>query len=111
MIEGANKLSQLPIQSLKFHQLHIVKGTQLANIWRNCPEEIPLLDTEAYLDWVVDVLERIPEQMIIQRLSSDVPAALRLIEDRGERIEAMSDRLDAALLKRHTWQGRLLGKA
>ncbi len=108
-VDGANRLAQLPIQSLKFHQLHIVKGTQLANIWRHHPEEIPLLDTDTYLEWVVDALERIPEQVIIQRLSSDVPAALRLIEDRGERIEAMSDRLDEVLLKRHTWQGRLFG--
>ena len=111
VVEGANKLARLPIQSLKFHQLNIVKGTQLANIWRNNPEDITLLDMETYLDWVVDVLERIGENIIIQRLSSDVPAPLRLIENRGERIEGLSEQLDLVLAKRHTWQGRLFGMA
>lgn len=110
IIEGIKKLAQLPIQSLKFHQLQVVKGSQLANTWRNNPIDVPLLGFDEYLNWVVDVLELLPAEIKIQRLSSDVPEDLRVEKARGERIENMSAKLNALMQARDTWQGRFYNK-
>jgi len=107
VIAGAGKLAQLPISALKFHQLQVVKGTQLANQWRADPASVPLLDIDTYLQWVVDTLERLPPDVRIQRLGSEVPERLRLSAGWNKRIGELPTLLDAALAARDTWQGRL----
>ena len=107
VIAGAEKLAALPISALKFHQLQIVKGTQLANQWRADPASVPLLDIDTYLQWIVDTLERLPPEVRIQRLGSEVPERLRLSAGWNRRIGELPALLDAALVARDTWQGRL----
>ena len=105
--DGAMKLAQLPIDALKFHQLQIVRNTRLANQWNRDPASVPLLDPPAYLDAVIDILERIPSSIKIQRLGSEVPPRMRLSPDWGMRLSAFPAALDARLLERGTWQSRL----
>lgn len=107
VVAGAVELARLPISALKFHQLQIVKGTQLANQFRADPASVPLLDLDTYLQWVVDILERLPPAMRIQRLGSEVPERLRLSAGWNKRIGELPPLLDAALAARATWQGRL----
>ncbi len=103
---GACKLAALPLSALKFHQLQVVKGTQLANQWRSDPASVPLLDLDTYLEWVIDTLERLPAEVRIQRLGSEVPERLRLSAGWNKRIGDLPALLDAALVARDTWQGR-----
>lgn len=107
LIAGALALAELPIDALKFHQLQIVRGTRLANLWRQNPECVPLLEPADYLDAVVDMLEHLPASVRIQRLGSEVPPALRLSPDWGIRLSSFPAMLEARLLARDTWQSRL----
>ena len=59
MLEGAIRLSELPIQVLKLHQLQIVKGTRLAEQYLENPALFHLYTLDEYLDFVVEVIERI----------------------------------------------------
>ncbi len=107
LIDGARALARLPLDALKFHQLQIVRGTRLANQYRADPASVPLLSPEAYIDTVVDVLEHLPGRIKIQRLGSEVPPAQRISPDWGIRLSRFPEMLDARLLARGTWQGRL----
>lgn len=107
LIGGAKALARLPLDALKFHQLQIIRGTRLANQYRADPSSVPLLDPAGYLDAVIDVLERIPPQMKIQRLGSEVPPEQRVSPDWGIRLSRFPAMLDARLQERETWQGRL----
>ena len=107
LLNGAQALARLPVDALKFHQLQIVRGTRLANQYRADPASVPLLDPDAYLDAVIDVLEQLPPTVKIQRLGSEVPPRLRLSPDWGLRLAAFPPRLEARLAARQTWQGRL----
>ena len=111
LLAGAGSLAQLPIDALKFHQLQVVRGTRLANQYRADPASVPLLDPDAYLDAVIDVLEQLPDTIKIQRLGSEVPPRLRLSPDWGMRLAAFPPRLEARLAERNTWQSRLLGNS
>ena len=106
LLAGAKALARLPIDALKFHQLQIERGTRLANQYRADPASVPLLDPEAYLDAVIDVLEHLPPEIKIQRLGSEVPPRLRLSPDWGLRLSAFPPLLEARLAARGTWQGR-----
>ena len=107
LIEGARALARLPLDALKFHQLQIIRGTRLANRYRADPAGVPLMNPEAYLDAVIDMLEHLPPRIRIQRLGSEVPPAQRVSPDWGIRLSRFPAMLDARLAERETWQGRL----
>lgn len=109
LIEGARALARLPIDALKFHQLQLIRGTRLAERYRADPARIPLMNPDAYLDAVADMLERLPGRIRIQRLGSEIPPALRVSPDWGIRLSRFPAMLDARLTERETWQGRLFG--
>ena len=107
LIDGARALAALPLDALKFHQLQIVRNTRLANQYRVDPDSVPLPDPETYLDAVVNMLERLPPTIKIQRLGSEVPPGVLVSPDWGMRLDRFPARLEERLRLRDTWQGRL----
>ena len=69
MIQTAETVGKLGIHSIKIHLLHILKGTKLAQMYEN--GEFKALGMDEYVDIVCEQLERLPEQVIIQRVTGD----------------------------------------
>ncbi|MBQ1454686.1 MAG: TIGR01212 family radical SAM protein [Thermoguttaceae bacterium] len=67
----AEILAALPIHSIKLHNLYVVRDTPLAELW--AAGQIPLPSLEEYAGLAVDFLERIPEDVVIERLAGDAP--------------------------------------
>ncbi|MBC8493534.1 MAG: TIGR01212 family radical SAM protein [Candidatus Thioglobus sp.] len=61
------KVLDLGVDGLKFHPLHVVKGTQLANEWRR--GEYQPLAMQEYVNVVADLIAQAPEDMIYHRLT------------------------------------------
>ena len=57
----------LGTQGLKFHPLHIVKGTQLVRQWKN--KEFAALPLDDYVNTVVEMIKRTPDDIIFHRLT------------------------------------------
>lgn len=111
MLAGADKLSALPVHSIKLHQLQIIKHTVLANQWRRDPASLPIMSPQDYFALVVDFLERLSPHIAIQRIGSEVPPAFKLAPDWNMRLHELLPHVEALLLARDTWQGRLFGGA
>lgn len=107
MLAGAAKLSALPLNSLKLHQLQVIKHTVLANQWRRDPGSLPIMSPQDYFERVVDFLERLSPDIAIQRIGSEVPPSLKLAPDWNMRLHELLPHVEALLLARDTWQGRL----
>jgi hypothetical protein len=107
MLAGAAKLSALPLNSLKLHQLQIIRNTVLAKQWRGDPTSLPIMSAQDYFELVVDFLERLSPRIAIQRIGSEVPPALKLAPDWNMRLHELLPQVEALLLARETWQGRL----
>ena len=69
MIESARKVAELKPHSIKLHLLHILKDTLMAKQFKN--GEFEVLTREEYVKIIVDILEILPEDIIIQRLTGD----------------------------------------
>ena len=106
MVDGARRLSALPIRALKLHQLQLVRGTALAREWQRDPAAVPLLDEQAYLELLADFVERLSPAILLQRLGSEVPPALKLGPHWKLRLSELAPRLTAELARRQSWQGR-----
>ncbi len=63
----AEELARLPISGIKIHNLHIMKGTELA---KNPP---PVLNHWEYAEALMDFLRRIPTNIPVMRISTDTP--------------------------------------
>ncbi len=104
MRETALYVAKLPLDGLKIHLLYIVKGTALDILYRK--GEYRCLERDEYIELVVDVLERLPPDMVIQRLTGD-PIGVELVaplwaKDKSENLRLIKERLKG----RETWQGR-----
>ncbi|MBX3421712.1 MAG: TIGR01212 family radical SAM protein [Pirellulaceae bacterium] len=71
MMATADQVAQWNVDSVKLHNLYVVEGTPLAEMLRR--EEVRMLELSEYVEIVADFLERLPPQMVIERISGDAP--------------------------------------
>lgn len=104
MLETARAVAGLPIQGIKIHLLHVLKGTPLANIYQREPFE--LMTKDDYVALVVDILEILPSEMVIHRLTGDGPPEDLIGPLWSRKKWEVLNAIDAELLRRDTWQGK-----
>ena len=108
LVDQCSFISSLPLHSVKFHQLQLVKGTRIEKEFADVPQDFLRLDLPEYLDLVVDILERLRPDLYIERVAGEVPP--RFVKEtqwgliRNFQILHL---LDDCLSGRDTWQGRL----
>ena len=74
MLAEADILSALPIETLKLHQLQLLRGSELERLWQEDPATIPPPFTiEEYVALVADFLRRLRPDIAIERLAAEVP--------------------------------------
>lgn len=111
MLEACDMINGLPIRSVKFHQLQIVKGTRMEKDFAERPEDFERFSLEEYLDFFADILERLRPDIHIERFVGEVPP--RFVNETPwgliRNVELIR-LLDKKLEERQTWQGRLCFK-
>jgi radical SAM protein (TIGR01212 family) len=104
----AQTLAAAGVDGVKLHNLYVVKGTRLETLFRT--GEYRCLEQRTYVEQVVEVLERLPCQVVIQRLTGD-PHPEELVAPQWSLDKAGTLKfIREALEHRDTWQGRLFGK-
>ncbi|MGQ9661149.1 MAG: TIGR01212 family radical SAM protein [Kiritimatiellia bacterium] len=69
----AKTIGGLPVEAIKIHNLHVVRGTILAEEYAACP--FPVYDEYQYAELLIDFLRHLPDRMAIARINTDTPAA------------------------------------
>lgn len=109
LLAEAETINSLPLRSVKFHQLQIVKGTAMEKEYAGHREDFIRFSLEGYMDFIIDMLERLRPDLYIERIAGEVPP--RFVNEtpwgliRNFELLRM---LDRCLEERGTWQGRLL---
>ncbi|HOY31258.1 MAG TPA: TIGR01212 family radical SAM protein [Bacteroidales bacterium] len=108
MLAQAEIISQLPINSLKLHQLQIIKGTMMAEEYQKDPSGFTLFDLDEYIDFIIEFLERLNPAILIERLSGEVPPRFLLVSTWGLiRADRVLQLIEQRMKEKKTWQGRL----
>ena len=108
MLDAADSISQLPLTTVKFHQLQIFKGTAMAEEYHEHPEHFHLFDLEEYIDFVIDFAERLNPDIVIERFAGEVPPRYLVSEPWMKlRYDEVLSRIEKRMEERDTWQGRL----
>ena len=108
LLKEAEILSSLPLTILKFHQLQIIKGTQMEKEFAQKPGDFLRLGPDEYVDLLVDILERLGSEIAIGRIASSVPPAFTDAPWGLLKHEELLRRLVARLEERNTRQGSRL---
>lgn len=109
MLEQCGLINELPLLSAKFHQLQIVKGTAMEKEYAACPDDFEHFTLDGYIDFFVDMLERLRPGLFIERFAGEVPP--RFVNEtpwglvrNAELLRMLEKRLE----ERDAFQGRLL---
>lgn len=108
MLDQCSVISSMPLTSVKFHQLQMVKGTRMEKEYSAHPEDFLRLGLEDYLDLVIDILERLRPDLCIERVAGEVPPRFVSETPWGLiRNDGILRLLDQRLEERDTFQGKL----
>ena len=69
MLETVDYLGKIPVDGIKLQLLHILKGSQMAAEYEKNP--FSLMELEEYLDLILTCVARLPQSVVIHRLSGD----------------------------------------
>ena len=83
ILAHADVISTLPIDTLKLHQLQIIRHTAMEQEFIAHPERFTFYTPREYADLVVDFLERLHPQIAVERFISQSPKELLIAPDWG----------------------------
>ncbi|GLB52016.1 TIGR01212 family radical SAM protein [Neptunitalea chrysea] len=106
ILEHAEKISKLPLDTLKLHQLQLVKGTIMAKQYKTNPEWFQLYTKEEYLELVISFLERLRPDIAMERFISQSPLRLLIAPTWGLKNYEFANMLQNTLQQKQTWQGK-----
>ena len=107
MLNAADVISQLPLTTVKFHQLQIFRGTQMAEEYLQHPDAFHLFDLEEYIDFVIDFAERLNPDIVIERFAGEVPPRYLVSEPWMKlRYDEVLRKIEQRMEERDTWQGK-----
>ena len=104
MMATADAVAELNVDAIKIHNLYAVENTPLAEQVRN--GEVELMDRPSYVQTIVDFLERLPPQMVVERISGDAPPDYFVGPSWCLDKPALRNAIFAELEERDSWQGK-----
>ncbi len=107
--ESIGRINALPLSSVKFHQLQIIRSTALEKEWEQGAGEFHLFGREEYEEFIVGVLERLRPDLPVERFISETPPRYRRAPDWGLqwRVPEVRREIIAKMKSSGQWQGRL----
>lgn len=110
LMRQAAVLSELPLTTLKLHQLQLIRGTRMAHEYEQSPKDFHLYTADEYIDLVIDYVEHLRPDLVLERFVSQSPKELLIAPDWGLKNYEITERIKKRMRERATYQGRLYTK-
>ena len=104
MLHTIDCVSQLPIQTLKLHQLQLIRGTRLARQVADGQLSVLQWNVDEYIDLCLRIIDRIRPDIAIERFVSQSPEELLISPRWGLKNYEFTNRLNNAI-RRHRQNG------
>lgn len=107
MLHAADIISELPLTTVKFHQLQIFKDTKMADEYLANPTDFHLFTLEDYIEFVIDFIERLNPNIVIERFAGEVPPRYLVSKPwLNLRYDQVLSLIEKRLEERNTYQGK-----
>lgn len=104
MLKTVDYVAHSGATGIKFHLLHLMKGTDMVEQYEN--GELKLLTQDQYIDLICKGISRIPEEMVVHRLTGDAPRDLLIGPMWSLKKWEVLNAIDKALEDNDIWQGK-----
>lgn len=106
LLEGVTKINRLPLTTIKFHQLQVMRSTPMAEEYDRHPERFRFWTVEEYIELVVEILRRLRPDIVVERFASEAPPRFHHGPTWGLiRNEQLWGMLEKRLVEKDTYQG------
>lgn len=102
MINSVKYVCKNDIFGIKIHMLNVVKGSQMEKMF---PDYCSFDNPEEYVEFVCDLLEIIPENVTIHRMTGDVPRHLLISPEWSYKKRTILNGITHELKRRNSHQG------
>jgi uncharacterized protein len=103
MMQTAHQVAQWDVASVKLHNLYVVHRTKLVE--QVASGQVRLLELQEYVELVADFLERLPPQMVIERISGDAPPKDLIAPQWALHKGSIKEALNQTFASRGSYQG------
>lgn len=97
MLATIDAINQLPVDVVKFHQLQVVRGSRLAEMYAADAGCVNLWDVDSYVDFCAEIVGRLRSDIAIERFVSSAPANLLIAPRWGMKNYEFVNKLKAKL--------------
>lgn len=104
MVKSAETVANLHPHSIKFHMLHIISDSQLGRLYSENPWE--LLSLEQYVQIICNQIEKIPQDIVIQRVTGDGNKDTLIAPLWTLKKFVVMNEIDKELARRNSYQGK-----
>ena len=105
MMDTAVKISSLPVTGIKIHHMHVIRNTELENIYNR--EKFNIMPLKEYTSTLCDFIERLRPDITIHRLLGDRNADSLISPKWGIHKGTVLQAIDNEFKRRSTFQGFL----
>lgn len=110
IVAQAGMLSELPLTTLKMHQLQLIRGTRMAHEYEQNPSDFHLFnDVNEYIDLVIDYVEHLRPDLVVERFVSQSPRELLIAPDWGLKNYEFTARVQKRMKEKGAYQGKRYG--
>ncbi len=104
MLETIHYLNQLPIDGIKLQLLHVLKNTDLADIYEDTPFYLPTMNE--YLKLLGSYISHLRPDIVIHRITGDGPKSLLIAPLWTGNKRFVLNRIHQYLKEENIWQGK-----
>ncbi|MFZ5353884.1 MAG: TIGR01212 family radical SAM protein [Bacillota bacterium] len=104
MVETVDFVANTDTQGIKLHLLHVLKNTKLNEVYFK--GRLLQMSREEYADLIVDCIERLPESMVVHRITGDGPRDTLVAPVWSLKKWEVLNAIDYQFMDRSTWQGK-----
>ena len=97
MLQTIDRLNELPVSTVKFHQMQVVEGTELARRYRDNRSNVTIFEVDEYIDLCVEIIGRLRKDIAIERFTSQSPESMLIAPKWGIKNHVFVDRLQKRL--------------
>jgi len=106
LLRQTETINALPLDTVKFHQLQIFRGTAMAREYEADPARFRFRSPEEYIDLMVEILRRLRPDLAVERFASETPPRYRCGPNWGSvRYDTLRAMLEKRFREKRAYQG------
>lgn len=107
MLAEAGIISGLPLTTVKFHQLQIIKGTGMEKEYQERKSDFHIFSWEDYQEFFIEFLESLNPAIVVERFTGEAPPRfVNSLPWGSKRSDQLASLIEKRLEELDTWQGK-----